>query len=50
MNKNKKSNKEVIAEMQEKKEQIEKHIARLKKQENSKRTISIIVYTILGIS
>lgn len=38
MNKNKRSNKEIIAEMQEKKEQIEKDIAQLKKKESSKRT------------
>ncbi len=38
MNKNKRSNKEIIAEKQAEKEKLEKDIAKLKKQENSKRT------------
>lgn len=37
MNKNKRSNKEIIAEKQAEKEKLEKDIAKLKKQENSKR-------------
>lgn len=38
MNKNKRSNKEIIAEKQAEKEKLEKDIAKLKKQENLKRT------------
>lgn len=38
MNKNKRSNKEIIAEKQAEKEKLEKDIAKLKKQENAKRT------------
>lgn len=38
MNINKRSNKEIIAEKQAEKEKLEKDIAKLKKQENSKRT------------
>ena len=38
MSKNKRTNKEIIAEKQAEKEKIEKDIAKLKKQENSKRT------------
>lgn len=38
MNKNKKTNKEIIAEKQAEKEKLENDIAKLKKQESSKRT------------
>lgn len=38
MNKNKRNNKEIIAEKQAEKEKLEKDIAKLKKQENAKRT------------
>lgn len=38
MNKNKRSNKEIIAEKQSEKEKLEKDIAKLKKQENKKRS------------